>query len=142
MPERRERARLRRLIEQSTRLHFRVLTVGIGEQVLPDHPLPRQAPDPDLLSRFLVTRRIAHHAEILVVPVRTKEVGRLAEHVIRLVAAEIVVVVIAEITAGTVDRPRTVLTVVSEETCTGIDELQIALYGNGGVHPRVVRLLE
>ncbi len=54
--ERRPRALLGRLVEGAARLHLDVLPVGVGEQLLPDHPLAGEAPDPDLLAELLVAR--------------------------------------------------------------------------------------
>jgi hypothetical protein len=70
------------LAEQAPRLHLHILPVIVRQEPLPDHPLLREAPDPDFLAGLVVARGIAGHAKVAVVPVGAEEVGRLSEHVV------------------------------------------------------------
>ena len=141
--ERREGAPLGRLIEQPTGLQLGVLAVAVREQLIPDHPLPRQSPDPDLLARLLVARSDAGHPEVLVVPEGAEEVGVVAEHVIRLVAAKVVVARTARRRGlRPVHRPVAEFAVVAKRTRAGEPVLQVRPSGNCRRHPGVVRLLE
>ena len=143
MLEWREGASFGGLVEQPARLQLGVLPVGVGKQIFPDHPLPREPPDPDFLPRLFVARRHACHTKVLLVPIGTKEIPFAAKHVIRLVAFEIVAVVPAHITIERcVDGPVTVLAVVTEVAGARKDILQIALRGNPRRHPVVIGLLE
>ncbi len=143
MLERRFRAVPVGLVEGTPRLHFDVLSVGIGEQLVPDHPLARESPDPDLLAQLLVAGGEAPHAEVLVVPEGGEEVGQAAEDVVGLVGAEVVSFVEGEVPPRLgFDRPRFGPAVVVDMMRAGVDELQVAGGLDARVHPRVVGLLE
>jgi hypothetical protein len=77
-----ETALLRILIEQPPGLQLHILSIGVGEEVVPDHPLPGEAPYPDLLPCLAVVGAIAYHAIVVVVPVGTRKVCVLAKNVI------------------------------------------------------------
>ena len=137
-----EGALLGRLVEQPARLHLGVLSVAVGEQLFPDHPLPGEAPDPDLLAGLLVARRVAHHPDVVVMPVRAEEIRLPPEDVVRLVPAEVVVLVPAEVAPRGVDGPGGVLSGVAQATGARVGELEVAAHRDADVHPRVVRLLQ
>ena len=140
--ERRPRAPLGRLVEGAAGLQLDVLPVGVGEELLPDHPLAGEAPDPDLLAELLVARRPPAHAEAVVVPEGAPEVGLPAEDVVGLRAPEVVSLVEGEVAALRVDRPGAHLAPVPDLVGARVDELQVPGGLEAGVHPRVVGLLE
>ena len=62
------------LVQQASRLYLGVLSVGIGEQLLPDHAVGGESPYPYFLARLIgVFRRVAE-SEPVVVPVAAPEV--------------------------------------------------------------------
>ncbi len=141
--ERREGALLGGLVEQATRLHLDVLPVGVGQELLPDHPLPRQAPDPGLLPQLVVARRVVPHPEVVVVPVGAEEVGLAPDDVVRLVGAEVVLLVECQVLPVVrIDRPREDLPAVPDVVRARVDELKVATCLDPRIHPRVIGLLK
>ena len=98
MLERGQAAPVGGLVEQPAGLDFDVLTIGIGQQFLPDHPLA-DSPRSRFSGRVCHLRRSSGHAEVVLVPVAAEELGEPAHDVIRLVAPEIVLLVPREIPA-------------------------------------------
>ena len=130
------------LVEKPPRLHLDVLAVSIRQQVLPDHPFAREAPDPDLPARLVAVVSAMGHAEVLVVPIAAEEFRQPAQHMIRLVAAKVVVLIPREVAAGLrVDGPIVGAAVVADETGARMDKLQVAGGLEADVHPRVVGLI-
>ena len=70
------------LVEEAAGLDLDVLAIGIGQQVLPDHALAGQAPNPYLAAGLVAVRGAVRHAKVLVVPVAAEELGQASQHVI------------------------------------------------------------
>ena len=143
MFERGPRAFFRRLVVEPPRLQLDILAVRVGKQPLPNHPLPRKTPNPNLPPGLVVVAGAFDDAEILVVPIAAEEIGITAQDVVRFVAAEVVVVVIRDVRfLLSVVWPIAMLALVADIARPRKDALQVAGRLDGRVHPRVIRLLQ
>ena len=130
------------LHEQSSRLVFDVLAVGVGEEFLPNTALAGQRPEPELLARHLLVARPMAEAVIVVVVVAAEEVVQLAHDVIGLVSGKSVVVVDGQEAAGAVDGPRTLRSRMGEKSVPRYEHLEVVARERRRRHPVVIGLLE
>ena len=130
------------LDEEPAGLELYVLTVGVGEELLPHPTRPGEGPEPQLLTRHLLVPGPVPEAVVLIVIVAAEEVVQLAHHVVRLVATEVVVAVEGEVSALIIQRPGLLLARMVEIGVPRHRHLQVVLGEGRCRHPVVVGLLE
>ena len=137
MFERRKRTPFGSLVEQLSGLVLHILTIGIGEQVFPNHTLLGKPPDPYFFSGFVIVSTQMSETEIIIAPVASEEIAISIEYVIRLIPSEIILLVSSNI-PSLVDWKITDLSIVSDIGSAWINKLQVAAGFSCGVHPVVI----
>src|SRR5690554_1160022 len=129
------------LVEQPATLYFEILTVGIGQQFLPDISLIGQCPAKKLFPHLFIAISNMHHPEIFTGPVCSEIWFIGAGYMIRFAAAEIVLSPSRQVlTAFFIHWPRDSFTSVTNRISPGIDQFQIFSRFNSCINPVVIGL--
>jgi len=129
-----------RLLKAPSALELRVLSVRIGQQILPDTTRPRQGPEPDLASVLLARLVAMIGADALFRPPDAVERIVTRQKMIALRSAEGITLEHGKIASLLVHGPRMHVARVADVLGAGEEEARIPADRIRGVHPMIIRL--